>query len=135
MTGPHATVGVIWAGTLPYYVDRTAIDFLGKSDLHIAHLNADVSGAVSWSGMRSVPGHNKYDLKYSIMQLQPTYIQAFAWGDQTVKPWVTQNYLRVEYHGVQGTKTVFLRKDFRRRLLAGLRRPIQAHSMAKTRTG
>ena len=111
MTGPHATVGVIWAGTLPYYVDRTAIDFLGKSDSHIAHLNADISGAVSWSGMRSVPGHNKYDLKYSIVQLQPTYIQAFAWGDQTVKPWVTQNYLRVEYHGLQGTKTVFLRKD------------------------
>ncbi len=122
MTGPHATVGVIWAGTLPYYVDRTAIDFLGKSDPHIAHLNADVSGAVSWSGMRSVPGHNKYDLKYSIVQLQPTYIQAFAWGDQTVKPWVTQNYLRVEYHGVARHKDRVPPQRFRRRLLAGLRR-------------
>ena len=62
MTGPHATVGVIRPARCPYYVDRTAIDFLGKSDSHIAHLNADISGAVSWSGMRSVPGHNKYDL-------------------------------------------------------------------------
>jgi hypothetical protein len=111
MTRPDATVGVIWAGTLPYYVDRVAVDFLGKSDAHIAHLNADISGAVSWDGMISVPGHNKYDLNYSIVGLQPTYIQAFAWGDQTVKPWVTQNYLRVEYHGPQGMKTVFLRKD------------------------
>ena len=111
MTSPRATVGVIWAGTLPYYADRRAIDFLGKSDRHVAALNADVSGAVSWSGMISVPGHNKYDLEYSIVTLQPTYIQAFAWGDQTVKPWVTQNYLRVEYHGIQGTKTLFLRRD------------------------
>lgn len=111
MTGPRATVGVIWAGTLPYYADRVGIDFLGKSDPHIAALNADVSGAVSWSGMISVPGHNKYDLNYSIVGLQPTYIQAFSWGDQTVKPWVTQNYLRVEYHGIQGTKTLFLHKE------------------------
>lgn len=111
LTSPRATVGVIWAGTLPYYVDRQAVDFLGKSDPRIAALNADVSGAVSWSGMISVPGHNKYDLEYSIVGLQPTYIQAFSWGDQTVKPWVTQNYLRVEYHGIQGTKTLFLHKD------------------------
>ncbi|HTP01874.1 MAG TPA: hypothetical protein VMJ64_10920 [Anaerolineales bacterium] len=111
MTRPGATVGVIWAGTLPYYADRTGVDFLGKSDQRIASLNADVSGAVSWSGMISVPGHNKYDLNYSIVDLQPTYIQAFAWGDQTVKPWVTRNYTRVEYHGIQGTKTLFLRKD------------------------
>lgn len=113
MTGPNATVGVIWAGTLPYYVDRQGIDFLGKSDPYIAHLNADVTGSVSWSGMISVPGHNKYDLEYSIVKLQPTYIQAFAWGEQTVKPWVTQNYVRVEYHGPAGTKTLFLRKDSR----------------------
>jgi hypothetical protein len=111
MTNPNATVGVIWAGTLPYYTDRQAIDFLGKSDPHIASLNADVSGAVSWSGMISVPGHNKYDLDYSIVELMPTYIQAFSWGDQTVKPWVVQHYVRAEYHGIQGTKTLFLQKD------------------------
>jgi hypothetical protein len=61
--------------------------------------------------MISVPGHNKYDLEYSIVRLRPTYIQGYAWGYQTVKPWVVQNYVRVEYHGAQGTKTVFLLKD------------------------
>lgn len=111
LTGPEATIGVIWAGTLPYYTDRRGIDFLGKSDPYIARLKPDISGAVSWAGMRSVPGHNKYDLKYSIVKLQPTYIQAYSWGDQTVKPWVVLNYVRVEFHGPDGTKTLFLRKD------------------------
>jgi hypothetical protein len=111
LTGPQASVGVIWAGTLPYYTDLYGVDFLGKSDPIIARLKPDLSGAVSWAGMRSVPGHNKYDLNYSIVQLQPTYIQAYSWGDQTVKPWVVANYVRVEYHGVAGMKTVFLRKD------------------------
>ncbi len=111
LTRPEASVGVIWAGTLPYYADRYSVDFLGKSDPYIAHLNADISGAVSWGGMISVPGHNKYDLNYSIVQLVPTYIQAFAWGYATVKPFVMKNYDRVEYHGAAGTKTVFLRRD------------------------
>lgn len=111
LTSSEASIGVIWAGTLPYYSDRFAVDFLGKSDPIIARLKPDLSGAVSWAGMLSVPGHNKYDLNYSIVELQPTYIQAFSWGEQTVKPWVVDNYLRVEYHGVQGIRTVFLKKD------------------------
>ncbi len=111
LTSPDASIGVIWAGTLPYYTDRYAVDFLGKSDPYIAHLKADVSGGVRWGDMISVPGHNKYDLNYSIVQLRPTYIQGFAWGNQTVKPWVVENYVRVEYHGAAGVKTIFLDKD------------------------
>jgi len=111
LSEPQARVGVIWAGTLPYYADRYSVDFLGKSDAYIAHLRADISGAVSWGGMISVPGHNKYDLNYSIVQLRPTYIQAYSWGYATVKPFVMKNYDRVEYHGAAGTKTVFLLKD------------------------
>jgi arabinofuranosyltransferase len=111
LTSPEASIGVIWAGTLPYYTDRKGVDFLGKSDPYIAHLKPDLSGAVSWAGELSVPGHNKYDLNYSIEELQPTYIQAFSWGDQTVKPWVVLNYVRVEYHGATETKTLFLLKD------------------------
>lgn len=111
LTSPAASVGVIWAGTLPYYVDREGVDFLGKSDPYIARLKADISGSVSWGGMISVPGHNKYDLEYSIVQHRPTYIQGYSWGYQTVRPFVVQNYVRVEYHGLGGTKTVFLLKD------------------------
>ena len=111
LTSPGATVGVIWAGTLPYYADRYAIDYLGKSDPYVAHLAADVSGDSGWGGMISIPGHNKYDLEYSIVQRRPTYSQAFAWGYATVRPYFVQNYVRVEYHGAAGTKTVFLLKD------------------------
>jgi hypothetical protein len=111
LTQPGATVGVIWAGTLPYYVDRYAIDYLGKSDPYIARLNADVSGSSGWGQQISIPGHNKYDLDYSIVELQPTYSQVFAWGYATVRPYFVENYVRVEYHGAAGTKTIFLLKD------------------------
>jgi hypothetical protein len=111
LTQPAASVGVIWAGTLPYYVDRYAVDYLGKSDAHIAALDADVSGSSGWGYQISVPGHNKYDLDYSIVQRRPTYSQAFAWGYATVRPYFVKNYVRVEYHGPAGTKTVFLLKD------------------------
>lgn len=111
LTAPGASIGVIWAGTLPYYTDRVGVDFLGKSDPRIARLPADISGSVSWGGMISVPGHNKYDLNYSIVELQPTYVQVYSWGYQTVKPWVIQHYVRLDYQGVAGSKTVWLLKD------------------------
>ena len=111
LTRPGASVGVIWAGTLPYYVDRYAVDFLGKSDPYIARLDADVSGSSGWGSQISIPGHNKYDLDYSIVQRRPTYSQAFAWGHATVRPYFVENYVRVEYHGAAGTKTVFLLRD------------------------
>lgn len=111
LTRPAASVGVIWAGTLPYYVDRYAVDFLGKSDPYIARLDADVSGASGWGRQISIPGHNKYDLTYSIVQRRPTYSQAFAWGNETVRPFFVEHYDRVEYHGVAGDKTIFLLKD------------------------
>lgn len=111
LTQPDATVGVIWAGTLPYYAERYAIDYLGKSDRYIASLPADVSGSSGWGNLISIPGHNKYDLEYSIVRRRPTYSQAFAWGYATVRPYFVQNYVRLEYHGAAGTKTVFLLKD------------------------
>lgn len=61
--------------------------------------------------MISVPGHNEYDLQYSILKLQPTYTQVYAWGYQTVKPWVMQHYVRLEYHGLAGSKPIWLQKD------------------------
>lgn len=107
LTTNDATVGVFWAGSIPYFTDRRAIDFLGKSDRYIAHLPPDVSGKVSWSGMRSVPGHNKYDLNYSIKILEPTYVQGFGWGAQDLSEWGETRYVKVEYNGI----SLFLLKD------------------------
>jgi tetratricopeptide (TPR) repeat protein len=51
--------------------------------------------------MRSVPGHNKYDLNYSIKTLQPTYVQDFKWGAQNLNEWAKAGYVEVEYNGVR----------------------------------
>ena len=107
LTTKEATIGVFWGGSIPYYTGRKAIDFLGKSDKHIANLPADNSGVISWYGMNSVPGHNKYDLNYSIKQLQPTYIQVSKWGSQDLTDWVNENYSTVYEDGI----TLLLKKN------------------------
>jgi hypothetical protein len=100
VTTDQATIGVTWAGSIPYYTGKKAIDFLGKSDPVIASLPPDLSGAVSWSGMLSAPGHNKYDLDYSIKKLQPTYVQSFVWGSDNLKYWRDQYYIEIKYQGI-----------------------------------
>jgi hypothetical protein len=107
LTTSDATVGVYWAGSIPFFTNRKAIDFLGKSDRYIAQLPPDVSGSIAWSGMSSVPGHNKYDLNYSIKTLEPTYVQGFQWGTQDLSEWADTNYVKVEYNDV----SLFLLKD------------------------
>lgn len=99
LTASNATVGVFWAGTIPYYTGRKAIDFLGKSDRYIAQLPPDTSGSISWDGMKSVPGHNKYDLNYSIKSLEPTYIERTKWGSQDLTEWTKTKYVKVRYNG------------------------------------
>jgi hypothetical protein len=81
---PSATVGLFYAGSVPFYTSFYAYDFLGKSDRYIAKLPPDKSGAVSWQGQTSVPGHNKYDLHYSILDKQPTYVENVKWASQDV---------------------------------------------------
>jgi hypothetical protein len=100
VTTLDASVGIFWAGAIPYFAERKGIDFLGKSDRYIAHLPPDLSGKVSFNGMKSPPGHNKYDLNYSIKQLQPTYIQGTEWGTQDLTDWATTRYVEVFYKGV-----------------------------------
>jgi hypothetical protein len=92
----NASVGVLWGGCIPYYTDFYAIDFLGKCDPYIANLPPDTTGAVTWGGMKSVPGHNKYDLNYSIGIKHPTYIQTYCWGRQNVFPLIKSNYMMCE---------------------------------------
>lgn len=100
VTTPDATAGIFWAGAIPYFAERNGIDFLGKSDRYIAHLPPDLSGSLSLGGMKSPPGHNKYDLNYSIKQLRPTYVQDFKWGTQDLTTWAESVYTEVQYKGV-----------------------------------
>jgi len=101
ITTEDASVAVLAAGVVPYYTDLHAHDMLGRTDAYIASLPADISGATGWGGMISVPGHNKYDLEYSIKQLRPTYVEASAWGGQDLTEWMSAHYERVEYRGME----------------------------------
>lgn len=107
LTTNDATVGVLWAGAIPYFTGRKAYDFLGKNDSYIARLPPDVSGKIGWNGMNSVPGHNKYDLNYSIKTLRPTCVQKLIWGSQDLTEWAKDKYVKVGFAG----GSLFLLKD------------------------
>lgn len=90
-TTPDASVGVSWAGIIPYYSERHhGVDFLGKADAYIASL----------SPTGNIPGHNKYDMAYSVQTLQPTYIQSCQLGQSDVCNWTAETYVNVEYEGI-----------------------------------
>jgi hypothetical protein len=66
---PQASVAVAAAGAVPYYSGLRGVDVLGKSDPYIARLPSNGS-----YGDTVTPGHNKYDLHYSIEKLRPDAI-------------------------------------------------------------
>jgi len=71
-TEAEARVATIWAGVPAYYSNRTMLDLLGKNDTFIA---------TSTPHGDFFPGHNKWDYKYSIGELQPDVIfQTFDRG-------------------------------------------------------
>jgi hypothetical protein len=74
LADPKGSVAVMAAGALPYYSGLRGVDVLGKSDRTIARMRKD-------SGYKTVtPGHNKYDLRYSIVKLKPDVIyDALRW--------------------------------------------------------
>jgi len=59
----EASYAVCWAGSIPYFAERTAIDLLGKSDPVVARMPPAIP--------EFVPGHNKWNLEYSLGRLRP----------------------------------------------------------------
>ncbi|MFZ0546391.1 MAG: hypothetical protein WAM60_13180 [Candidatus Promineifilaceae bacterium] len=66
ITWPNTSIGVFWAGTLPYFAHRPAVDLLGKNDAYVARLPAN-------EGSRK-PGHNKFDYEYALTEERPDLI-------------------------------------------------------------
>lgn len=102
-TTPDATVGVFDAGAIPYYSGRPALDFLGKADRRIARRAPDPSGFPKmqfFDRRLDNPGHNKYDLEYSIMEMKPTFVRGFVWGGQSALDWAQSEYVLVRYKGL-----------------------------------
>jgi hypothetical protein len=88
---PDARILVFWAGVIPYHTKLRSDDALGKTEPHIAALPGRTSP--SWGGMNGVPGHNKYDLSYSIAGKLPDYVQFVRWGEEDLTAFAAERYV------------------------------------------
>lgn len=66
-TSPEAKVAVVWAGAVPYFSRRRALDILGKNDPVIARMEPR---PLPWF----YPGHNKWNYAWTIGTGQPDVI-------------------------------------------------------------
>jgi hypothetical protein len=116
-TTADATIAVTWAGAIPYFSRRPAIDLLGKSDPVVATRPRQ---PIPFS-----PGHDKWDYRYSIGQLRPDVVAELwhasesdvaaieSWGYVRVAPWVfvRADSARVDRSSVKATVCTILRGD------------------------
>jgi hypothetical protein len=73
---PTTTIGVFWAGSIPYFSNLQPVDFLGKLDSHIANLPVDpLKGLIS--------GHNKWDFEHSL-SMRPEIIISNSRGPGSI---------------------------------------------------
>ena len=105
VTTPDATVALVAAGNLSYFLHRESIDLLGKSDVYIARQPVRISiDPENFLDFR--PGHNKWDYAYSIGQLKPDVIvEIFKYSDNTTADPYLGDY---EAHFINGHPTYFL---------------------------
>ena len=95
VTRPEARVAVTWAGILPYFADRNAVDILGKNDWVIAREEMrTVSGwrRLTWF----YPGHLKVNYAYSIEQLRPDVILQLWMSQIEARPYLDRYYTKFE---------------------------------------
>jgi len=117
-TAEDASIAVSWAGAIPYFSHRTAVDLLGKSDRVVARLSRQPSVGFE-------PGHDKWDYAYSIGQLEPDVVaelwhasdddvkQIESWGYVRLAPWVfvRADSARVDRGAVKRAACTVLRDD------------------------
>ena len=108
VTRPGASVAVVGAGTIPYFLpDRYAIDILGKADPYIAHQPVRTSmGIPDIPYMR--PGHMKWDYAYTFGTLKPDVIVSIWEGTGEEAAPYLEDYV---YPTIAERVKVYLRKD------------------------
>ncbi len=100
VTDKQARIAVTWAGAIPYFADRPAVDILGKTDRLIAH----EASHNPQGGFR--PGHTKWDYPYTIGELRPDVVAQLWSGEANVTQYLG-NYRELSIQGF----TFYVRKD------------------------
>jgi hypothetical protein len=98
VSSQEARIAVTWAGALPYFVDRPCIDLLGKNDRVVARMPARRSASF-FSFRDFLPGHNKYNYKYSIGQLEPDIVAAIRGSFDDLEPEIRARYRKAKVAG------------------------------------
>jgi hypothetical protein len=89
LTTADARVAVARAGTIPYFLERPAVDLLGKNDYRLARAPVHPSFRSFSDGF--VAGHMKWDYAYSIGTLAPDVIADFWRYPEEAAPYL-KNY-------------------------------------------
>lgn len=117
ITIADAKVAVVWAGAMPYFVDRHYVDLLGRNDKKIAREEMRkynrskklfaINNITNSKYTFFYPGHLKWSYHYSIGQRRPDVI-AQLWGDvNEAIPYLRKHYIGIVYKGSQ----IFLRRN------------------------
>ncbi len=106
VTESDATIGLVWAGTIPYFARRPGIDLLGKNDPKIAHQQSHIRPKFFWWS-EFWPGHNKWDYDYSIGVQAPDVVMQLWSSDSATLALLTSRYDPVKLDGF----TWYLRRD------------------------
>jgi len=106
VTALDARIAVIWAGTVPYFTRRPAIDILGKCDREIAKQPA-------FPGLEFFPGHNKWNYYRSFGLLDPDVITQMWHRPELARPFLAGRFQVVRLLTVYplGSIDVYLRLD------------------------
>ncbi|HCE18329.1 MAG TPA: hypothetical protein DEQ80_10760 [Anaerolinea thermolimosa] len=105
VTRPEARVAMVTAGNICYFVHRTCIDLLGKSDRVVARSPIQVSPEDDWEVLR--PGHIKFNYAYSIGKLRPDVVVELLVSTYDVGEKYLTDYEKVRLNG----HWVYFRKD------------------------
>lgn len=98
ITNTDAKVAVTWAGAIPYFSERHAIDILGKTDKRIARENMRVASDLSrFIGFK--PGHLKWNYSYSIGQLKPDVVAQLWLSREEAKSYLDSSYSAIRIQG------------------------------------
>jgi hypothetical protein len=85
IAGPQARIAVAWAGIVPYFCGRAAVDLYGKSDRTIARLPMRQGHK---QPVPFVPGHMKWNYAHSIGLLAPDIVEDVADNPEEAAPFL-----------------------------------------------